>query len=131
MRKKDVPALLSVQHASSLLVYDKPGGFVTAALKAKNRTTARKAQSKFAVAGREERGMNDEALPSPFTTLLQIDIAAAAEIIAVMSQSPPSLPPGRVPATASTSLIHHNKSIAREAKIDGEGGREGGGGIVN
>ena len=36
--------------------------------------------------------MNDEALPSPFTTLLQIDIAAAAEIIAavaVMSQSPP------------------------------------------
>ena len=52
MRKKDVPALLSVQDASSLLVYDKPGGFVTAALKAKNRTTARKAQSKFAVAGR-------------------------------------------------------------------------------
>ena len=88
------------------------------------RRTARRARRKANLRWRGARRV--EALPSPFTTLLQIDIAAAAEIIAVMSQSPPSLPPGRVPATASTSLIHHNKSIAREAKIDVEMGREGG-----
>ena len=38
-----------------------------------------------------EEGMNEEALPSPFTTLLQIDSASAAatEIIAALCHSHP------------------------------------------
>ena len=66
-----------------------PAGFVSEALKPKNRTT-RKGQSKFAVAlfgGGDERG----GITFTFTTLLQIDSAAiaAAEIIAALCHSHP------------------------------------------
>ena len=62
-----------------------------------------------------EEGMNEEALPSPFTTLLQIDSASAAatEIIAALCHSHPQGSAGGTP-----SLIHHNKSIARGQKMN-------------
>ena len=61
--------------------------------------------------------MNEEALPSPFTTLLQIDSASAAatEIIAALCHSHPQ---GRGAQAAPPSLIHHNKSIARGQKMN-------------
>ena len=61
--------------------------------------------------------MNEEALPSPFTTLLQIDsaTAAAAEIIAALCHSHPQ---GSAGGIAPPSLIHHNKSIARGQKMN-------------
>ena len=80
-----------------------PAGFVSEALKPKNRTHgARGGQSKFAVAlfgGGDERG----GITFTFTTLLQIDsaTAAAAEIIAALCHSHPQGSAGGTPVANS------------------------------